>query len=150
MSEREELMKRSDFVKTAIMVTVMAVLLPVAAAYSADWQTSVNNKYLIECTVNEIKTGLWGGGAWDSFQPKYTFCDGNYWIFRCTRKPGDVFDCFLNNGSGTQACNGATYSTTNQDVSNFFTLKQPETVNPKEFVCGKIFQAMFVTVTPLR
>jgi hypothetical protein len=132
------------------MVTVMAVLLPVAAAYSADWKTSVHNKYLIECTVNEIKEGLWGRGVWNGFQPKYTFCDGNYWIFLCTRKRGDVFDCFLNKGSETQACNGATYSATKQDVSNFFTLKQPDTDNPKKFVCDKIFQAMFVTVTPLK
>ena len=35
-------MKRADFVKSAVLVAALAVLLPVAAAHSAEWQTTVN------------------------------------------------------------------------------------------------------------
>ncbi len=140
---------RSDFVKIAIIVTVMAFLLPVPAAYSADWQESVNG-YLIQCTVTNLETTGW---IWSSFHLKYTFCNGNYWELSCSAVPDDIannghVNCYIKvAGPDTQACNGATYSM--RRSLNPFPLN-PGTVNAQNYVCGEQFKLMNVTVTPLK
>ncbi len=140
---------RSDLVKTAIIVTVMALLLPVPAAYSADWQGRVNG-YLIQCTVTDIENLLFG--AWTAFNLQYTFCNENYWRLRCKAPIPDVIDdvdfgCSWEAGPTTQACNGATYSMSM--IKKNFSLKAG-TKNAQNYVCGEQFKLMSVTVTPLK
>ena len=138
-------MKRADFVKTAAMVAALAVLLPVAAAYSADWSKNVNG-YPIECSVNNISTIA---GTWTQFDLKYSFCRGNLWAFSCNCGLGDgTVVCTLDSGPATQACNGATYRTPGY-MSQYFQLK-PGTANAQNYVCEQLFNTLRVTVTPLK
>ncbi len=140
-------MKRADFVKTAAMVAALAVLLPVAAARGADWQTTVNG-YPIECTVSDITTYLGGGvGPWNQFTATYTFCNGNYWKISCWIDIDNDVRCSGAGGPEKQACSGATYSRWNP-YGKFYL--RPGTANAQNYVCGEVFKSIKVDVTPLK
>lgn len=137
---------RSDFVKTAIIVTVMALLLAVPAAYSADWSKTVEG-VTFECNV---KPGVIGGfGVWNSLNATYEFCSGRsnraeygcgkkniYSItdneYRCEQLPTPHFEC-----------DGKLIDMTN--VKPTFILA-PGTQGAQAKVCEDLFQSMGVTV----
>jgi hypothetical protein len=142
-------MRRSDLGKAAILVTVLAVLLPVAAAHGADWQTRVND-YPIQCTVSDIGTAPFQGA---SFRVTYTFCDRNSWSFSCQwmgESPQlQFFRCgYESNVAFAQTCNGAAYK------GGTASLKLPGamsgTAKDKYDACDRIFGQLGVTVTPLK